>query len=569
MRRLIAAALKDIITPDDLFEGVKMTLGRNEAVHQYMPVRARGSDLDTKSISHLSAMSHRTYEYTPNGEFGAEGGTEGGAAGGAAGVGKPSVAEAPLPVARDRKGRELAESWRAQRRLVRRAQAQQKEAAQMAAELARCQQSKCLWCRCDTRGNPYCNFTAASAVELDAHLKANKHSEGKLAPFKTGVAAGRGAASDRDAAVMKKVLTAGASSSSHRLETNETLKVAEGFVLTYGDGRQYEQAAPADGWARAQRLPTVHSTPAQLEFVYYAFTIGETFTNVKFLPVEAQQLMAKVGTAEIAARYPGHPYFGVVLPKPRFSRTAVLEDDKIKSYFGQGAAKLKRLHENAQARGAVEEDDGLDSDIDDDGLPRPEKRRKRPSGGGGGGRRAASNAMAATDAVSDETPLAQLTSKLVLFSGIGAKVAANIAQTTSLTTCGELARAEPQAVDQWKVPRFTRLRELHDALRRWLVDGERGAPTSSSSADLAPAGRGRGRGGAAARGRRGRGRGGRGRGRAAAAAAAVIDGDVLVPLSKQRSLRACYEQQPSRSTAGACRVSHMPYTHRCTHAQCK
>ena len=94
--------------------------------------------------------------------------------------------------------------------------------------------------------------------------------------------------------------------------------------------------------------------------------------------------MAKVGTAEIAARYhPGHPYFGVVLPKPRFSRTAVLEDDKIRSYFGQGAVKLKRLHENAQARGAVEEDDGLDSE-DEDRLPRPEeKRRKRASGGGG------------------------------------------------------------------------------------------------------------------------------------------------------------------------------------------
>ena len=69
VRRLVAAALKDIITPDDLYEGVKMTLGRNEAVHQYMPVRARGSDLDTKSISHLSAMSHRTYEYTTRGEF--------------------------------------------------------------------------------------------------------------------------------------------------------------------------------------------------------------------------------------------------------------------------------------------------------------------------------------------------------------------------------------------------------------------------------------------------------------------------------------------------------------------
>ena len=40
----------------------------------------------------------------------------------------------------------------------------------------------------------------------------------------------------------------------------------------------------------------------------------------------------------------------------------------------------------------------------------------------------------------------------------GEKVAAHIAQTTGLSTCGELARAEPQAVDQWKVPRFTCLR---------------------------------------------------------------------------------------------------------------
>ena len=46
--------------------------------------------------------------------------------------------QAPLPVARDRKGRELVESRQAQRRLVRKAQAQQKEAAQLAAELARC-----------------------------------------------------------------------------------------------------------------------------------------------------------------------------------------------------------------------------------------------------------------------------------------------------------------------------------------------------------------------------------------------------------------------------------------------
>ena len=34
-----------------------------------------------------------------------------------------------------------------------------------------------------------------------------------------------------------------------------------------------------------------------------------------------------------------------------------------------------------------------------------------------------------------------------------------------------------------QVPRFTRLRELRDALRRWLVDGERGAATSRPSAN--------------------------------------------------------------------------------------
>ena len=145
-------------------------------------------------------------------------------------------------------------------------------------------------------------------MQLEAHIKAGKHTEGKLAPFATGVTAGRGAARDRDAEVVHRVLTAGGGgSSSSRATSNRTLKVAEGFVLIYGDGQEYEQAAPADGWSRAQRLPTVRRTPAQLEFIYHAYTIGETYTNVKFQPVEAQQLMAKVGTVEIADRYPGHP----------------------------------------------------------------------------------------------------------------------------------------------------------------------------------------------------------------------------------------------------------------------
>ena len=99
-----------------------------------------------------------------------------------------------------------------------------------------------------------------------------------------------------------------------------------------------------------------------------------------------------------------------------------------------------------------------------------------------------------------------------------------------------------------QVPRFTRLRELRDALRRWLVDGERGAATSSSSADPAPTGGDQGRGGAAARGRgRGRGRGARGRGRAAAADS---DGDEPMHLSQQRARRTCYAQPSSQSRAG-------------------
>ena len=108
---------------------------------------------------------------------------------------------------------------------------------------------------------------ALSAERLEKHIKVGKHTEGKLAPFAAGVAADRGSGHDRDAKVVHRALTAGASSSSSRLiESNQALKVlADGFVLTYSDGLEYEQKVPEHGWARAQRLPTERSTPAQLE----------------------------------------------------------------------------------------------------------------------------------------------------------------------------------------------------------------------------------------------------------------------------------------------------------------
>ena len=67
MRRLVAAALHDIITPETLFQGVTKVLGQNEASHLYQPDRSAGSSLNTASIKHLTAMSHREYIYGEDG----------------------------------------------------------------------------------------------------------------------------------------------------------------------------------------------------------------------------------------------------------------------------------------------------------------------------------------------------------------------------------------------------------------------------------------------------------------------------------------------------------------------
>jgi hypothetical protein len=69
LRRIVAAALHDILSPAKLFEGVKRTLGRNESAQLFQPDRSRGSTLDTESVKHLSAMSHREYEYESDGTF--------------------------------------------------------------------------------------------------------------------------------------------------------------------------------------------------------------------------------------------------------------------------------------------------------------------------------------------------------------------------------------------------------------------------------------------------------------------------------------------------------------------
>ena len=63
LRRLVAAAMQDILTPETLYEANVKTMGRNEAVQLFQPNRAAGSNLDVESVKQLSSMSHRHYEY--------------------------------------------------------------------------------------------------------------------------------------------------------------------------------------------------------------------------------------------------------------------------------------------------------------------------------------------------------------------------------------------------------------------------------------------------------------------------------------------------------------------------
>ena len=69
VRKIVAAAMQDILTPQELFKGIKMTLGTNEAAQIFEPDRSAGSSLDAKSIPKLTMMSHRVYEYDKEGKF--------------------------------------------------------------------------------------------------------------------------------------------------------------------------------------------------------------------------------------------------------------------------------------------------------------------------------------------------------------------------------------------------------------------------------------------------------------------------------------------------------------------
>ena len=69
LRRLIAAALHDVLTPQALYEGVAKLLSANEKAMLFQADRSAGSTLDVESVKQLSAMSHRHYVYAEDGTF--------------------------------------------------------------------------------------------------------------------------------------------------------------------------------------------------------------------------------------------------------------------------------------------------------------------------------------------------------------------------------------------------------------------------------------------------------------------------------------------------------------------
>ena len=459
IRRLVAAALQDILTPDDLYEANVKTRGTNEAVQLFQPDRSAGStlDVDTKSVKQLSSMSHRHYEYGQDGDLEwlvlrQQTNLGDGLSVDASKLRKPDAAQplmlprllredgstshvddaSPvlsasaareqaaansrsrgtegakgkrLPIARTKAGREHQESLRAQARAKAATAAEQQRAAKCAAELSRCAQSSSYWCRLDPSGHPLCNRVYQTARGLRVHCAKGKHTEGSIKPFQRSkglVAAGRGSAHDRDIDLVQQQLSEVTRQSVTPMDVSDDstlgLQPADGFSLVFADGNSYEFDQLQGGWARAQRLPSIRITVAQLEFIYEAFTVGKTFDKVKLSPAEAHEIMKEVGTpnAAVAKRFHGHPYFSKDLGAPRFSRTDLLDEPKIKGYFGKGGAALKKQLERAQERGVVEEedDDGeLDEDEGEGGDAAPKRRRKKRSGGRQGGAGAADHLL--------------------------------------------------------------------------------------------------------------------------------------------------------------------------------
>ena len=485
-RRLVAAAMHDIITPETLYEGVKKTMGTNESVQLFQPDRSAGSSLDAKSVKGLGAMSHRSYEYEVDGTFthivlrqqtdlgeglriaadslrkegqpafsfakprmlasagsastaqpsasaaataaAAAAAKQGASRGASSSASTPSTSadaddpmcgsctdedattsddasnsdgarKAKLPIARTKEGRELLEKQRARKAEKRRTAKSQRGEAERAADIKRCNQSKAYWCKTDANGDFRCNRVFTRPSSLKKHIAKGRHTEGAVRPFRAGAEAGRGTARDRTVGMVQAALQGRVRPDARTLAPGGTLVPADAFAVRFADDIEYEQEPPESGWARAQRLPAVRVSVAQLEFIVNGKTVGESFDQIKLLPADARQMMADMctvaGMAKVALRFKGHPYFDPEpTTPPRFRRSEVLDEPKIKAYFGKPTSALNKQLENARKRGeVVESEDSADEDEDEEGgdgrggRPKKKRKKKRKKGEGGGGRR--------------------------------------------------------------------------------------------------------------------------------------------------------------------------------------
>ena len=347
----------------------------------------------------------------------------------------------------------------------------QLKAIERAARVERCQQSTGFWCSTDSEGNSECNFTSRNAKQMREHVAAGKHTAGLVRWYPTGAAVGRGTAHDRDVKLATAAIEAVAMSSDRSASMQPAqLQPADGFSIIFADGISHFLDVPEGGWARAQRLPTERCSVAQLEFVWEAYTIGQTpaYGDVKLSAATAHELMKTAGTSAAATQWSENPYFGVVMPTPRFSRLQILDAVKLKAYFGKPKAYLERLLNNARKRGVVDdvddEDEDGDADADDEQPKRKKRKQKRRGaatggGGGGGGGRASGVTIVDGAALMRATSISALTAKLV--KGLGPKKLASY----------ETARAAAESTDAPLPTTVGELVERVDELMALKIDG--------------------------------------------------------------------------------------------------
>ena len=154
----------------------------------------------------------------------------------------PSAARTQ-PIARSNMGQELHEQKIAKGRLSRDAKQVQRLAAEQAARMARCRQSRGVWCCTDAKGLATCTFVCESIKELERHLEGGKHTEGLIRPpsHRAGVVAGRSTAHDRDVALARKHVEAVAATSLRTASLQPAqLQPADAFTIVFADGRACE-----------------------------------------------------------------------------------------------------------------------------------------------------------------------------------------------------------------------------------------------------------------------------------------------------------------------------------------